>query len=386
MAHMKFSVVALFLVAVCAPMFASVDVVEEIIAKINGDVITNEDLARTQREARAEMVRQGAPAAKIQELLAEHEKDQLRNKIDQLLLIQKAKELDVKVDNDVSKYLANLQKQVGEADIDKFHDMIRQETGESFEDFKADITNNMLTEHVIRQEVQGRMVIDHKEVEAYYNAHKTDFVRDEKLLLREILISTENKDAAGVAAAKKKADELVKRARGGERFAEMAKDNSDAVTKDQYGDLGGWKKGELAANLEAAVWTQPAGYITDPIQVQKGYLIIKVESHQKAGQASLDEAETEIMDKLYQPRMQPALRDYLTKLRETAFLEIKKGYVDTGAAPGKDTSWMDAAQLKPETVTKAEVAGKKKKKHLLGVPLPGTTSKSTSSSSTNSKK
>jgi parvulin-like peptidyl-prolyl isomerase len=332
------------------------------------------------------MVRQGMALAKIQEMMAEHEKDSLRNKIDQLLLIQKAKDLDIKVDGDVSKYMANLQKQVNEPDTDRFHEMVRQQTGESFEDFKADIANNLLTEHVIRQEVQGRMNVDHKEMETYYNAHKTDFVREEKMLLREILISTENKDAAGVAAAQKKADDIVKRARGGERFAEMAHENSEAVTREQYGDLGAFKKGELAANLEAVVWTQAPGYITDPIKVQKGFLILKVESHQKAGQATLDEAEPEIMDKLYQPKMQPALRAYLTKLRENAFLEIKKGYVDTGAAPGKDTAWMDAAQLKPETVSKADVASKKRKKRLLGVPLPGTTSTGTSSSSTSSKK
>ena len=178
----------------------------------------------------------------------------------------------------------------------------------------------------------------------------------------------------------------MKRARGGERFAEMAHENSDAVTREQYGDLGGWKKGELAGNIETAVWPQQAGYVTDPIKVQKGFLILKVENHQKAGQAMIEEAEPEIMDKVYQPRMQPALRAYLTKLRAGAFLEIKKGYTDTGAAPGQDTTWMDAAQLKPETVTKAEVSGRKRKKHVLGVPLPGTTAKATSSSSTPSKK
>jgi len=386
MTLMKFSAIALFLAAASVPVLAAVEVQEEIIAKINGDIITNQDIERVRREARAEMIRQGAPAAKIEQAMAEHERDQLRNKIDELLLIQKAKDLDIKVDNDVSKYLANLQKQVGEADTDKFHEMIHQQTGESFEDFKQDIANNILTEHVIRQEVQGRMSVDHKEVEKYYNEHKADFMREEKIFLREILISTEDKDEAGVALAKKKADDLVKRARGGERFSELAHDNSDAVTREQYGDLGGWKKGELADNIETAVWSQEAGYVTDPIKVQKGFLILKVETHQKAGQASMDEVEPEIMDKLYMPKMQPALRAYLTKLRESAFLEIKKGYVDTGAAPGQNTAWMDSAQLRPETVSKSEVSGKRKKKHLLGIPIPGTQSTDTSSSSTTAKK
>jgi len=386
MAHMKFSVLAVAL-AFGAPVFGAVEVMEEVIAKVNGDIITNTDLEKTRREARADLVKQGTPAAQIQKFIEEHQKDELRNRIDQLLLIQKAKDLDIKVDNDVSKYLANLQKQVNEPDVERFHEMVHQQTGEPFEDFKADIGNNLLTERVVRQEVQDRMSIDHKEVAQYYEAHKTEFVRDEKIFLREILISTDGKDEAGIAAAKKKADDLVKRARGGERFADLAHENSDAVTREQYGDLGAFKKSELQQSLEDAVWTQPDGYITDPIRVQKGFLILKVEKHQKAGQASLDEAEGEIMDRIYQPKMQPALRAYLTKLRESAFLEIKKGYVDTGAAPGKDTTWMDAAQLRPETVSKEEVAaGKKRHKHLLGVPIPGTTSGSSSSSSVPSKK
>jgi hypothetical protein len=85
------------------------------------------------------------------------------------------------------------------------------------------------------------------------------------------------------------------------------------------------------------------------------------------------------MDKLYTPRLQPALRAYLTKLREDAFLEIKPGYVDSGAAPNKDTTWKDPATLKPDTTTKEEVAARKHKKKVLGVSVPfsSTTPKTT---------
>ena len=61
------------------------------------------------------------------------------------------------------------------------------------------------------------------------------------------------------------------------------------------------------------------------------------------------------------PKMQPALRAYLTKLREYAFVEIRPGYIDSGAAPGKDTTWKDPEQFKPAVTTKAEAARKKKK-------------------------
>jgi peptidyl-prolyl cis-trans isomerase SurA len=103
-----------------------------------------------------------------------------------------------------------------------------------------------------------------------------------------------------------------------------------------------------------------------------------VEERFKAGQAPFEEVENEVMEKLYMPRMQPAVREYLTKLRQEAFLEIKPGYVDSDAAPGKNTAWTDPAQLKPETTTKEEVANRKRKKRVLGmVPIPGTTQNTT---------
>ena len=377
---MKF--VSLFLLTLSVSIGADVGVIEEVVAKVNGDVITIGDLERAHKQSIAEYQQQGLTGLRLQQAVQDHEKDILRDKIDQLLLVQKAKDLNINVDTDVAKYVAELQKESKIADPDKFQQYVHDQTGQPFEDWKADIKNGMLTQKVIRQEVGGKMNVKHEELQAYYDAHKSEFLRDEKVFLREILISTEGKDAAGAAAAEKKAKDLVDRARKGERFAEMARDNSDAVTAKNYGDLGGFKKGELSANIENAVWSKPKGYISDPIRIDNGFLILKVEEHQKAGQAELSEVENEIMDKLLSPRMGTSVREYLTKLREDAFLEIKSGYVDSGAAPGKSTAWQDPAQLKPETVSKAEVANKPKHKKLLwAVPIPGTQTKTTSSSS-----
>ena len=95
----------------------------------------------------------------------------------------------------------------------------------------------------------------------------------------------------------------------------------------------------------------------------------------------LEEVENEIRAKLYEPRFQPKVREYLTKLREQAYLEIKKGYVDTAAAPGKDTSWAKPAQLTPETVTKEEVINRPRRKRLFWlIPIPGTKANPKSSS------
>ena len=122
----------------------------------------------------------------------------------------------------------------------------------SYEDFKQEMKNRVLTQRVIREEVTEKMSVKHEDLEKYYNEHKSEFVREEQITLQEILISTEGKDEAGVAAAEKKAKDLVARARKGERFAEMARDNSDSVSAKGMGELPPYKKGVMSKNLEDA--------------------------------------------------------------------------------------------------------------------------------------
>ena len=362
-------------------MAADVAIVEEIVAKVNGDIVTRGDLERGRKQLEADLRQQGLPALTLQQTLEQREKDLLRDKIDQLLLQQKGKDLNINVDPELTKYVADLQRRSKIADPEKFQEYVKEQTGMPYEDFRADAKNGMLTQRVIRQEVSGKMNVSRDDVQKYYDQHKTEFVRQEQVFVREILVSTEGKDAAGIAAAEKKAKDLVARARKGERFPELARDNSDAVTAPNYGDLGGFKKGDLNKAIEDQIWERPKGYVTDPIRVENGFLVLRVDDHPKAGQADLSEVENEIMEKLYAPKMQPAVREYLTKLRQDAYLEIKAGWIDSGAAPGKNTAWSDPAQLKPETVTKAEVVNKPRHKKLLwAVPIPGTKAKDTSSS------
>jgi peptidyl-prolyl cis-trans isomerase SurA len=351
----------------------NVTVVDQIVARVNGDIVSQDELQRLDRELAQELKGQGASGSQLEQEYDRRQKDVLRDRIDELLLTQKGKELNINIDSDVSKYVANLQRQSGITDPDKFHEYVRQQSGMSYEDFLSETKSHFLTREVIGQEVGRHVNFTDKEIEDYYNAHKQDFVRDEKVYLSEILISTEGKDAAGVAAAEKKAKQIADQASKGERFSDLARDNSDAVTAKEGGLLGGYKKGDLAKQIEDVVWTLPKGAVTQPIKMQTGFEIFKVEDHTKAGLMPLADAKPEIENQLYGPKMQPKVREYLTKLRTQAFLQIKSGFVDTGAAPGQNTRWQDPAQLKPETVTKAEVEQKTRHKRLLwAIPIPGT--------------
>jgi parvulin-like peptidyl-prolyl isomerase len=353
---------------------ADAAVVEEIIAKVNGDIITRGELDRDRKMLEQELAqRAGLKGPELRQQVDERSKDLLRERIDGILLVSKGKELSINVDSEISKYFADLRNQSKIVEDEKFQQWIRENTGMTFEDYKNEVRNGMLKQRVIREQVGRSINIPRAEVQKYYDEHKNEFVREERIFLREIVLALDGKSAAEQAAVEKKAKDLVARARKGERFGDLAKANSDSATKEQYGELGGFKKGELDRTIEGMIWDKERGYVTDPIRRSNAIVILRVEDHQKEGQASLEEVENEVMEKLYTPRFQPKIREYLTQLRKEAFLEIKEGYTDSGAADGKDTRWVDPAQLKPETVTKEEVAGKARRKRLLWmVPIPGT--------------
>jgi peptidyl-prolyl cis-trans isomerase SurA len=353
---------------------ADVRVVEEIVAKVNGDIVTRGELAHQRQMLEQQLRSEGVTGARLQDEIKQREKDTLRDQIDQLLLVQRGKDLNIKIDADVTRRLADIQVQSKITDPDKFHDWLREQTGMTFEDFKQQMTNQLLTQKVISEEIGSRINIPEAELRKYYDEHQGDFVREEQVFLSQIIISTEGKTPEQVAAAQKKAADLVARARKGEKFGDLAKSNSDDVaTAKDGGEMPPFKRSDhlLRKEIEDIVFAQKKGYVTDPIKVPQGLLILRVDDHFEAGQASFEEVKEEVMQRMAAPKMQPKVREYLTKLRQDAFLEIKEGYVDSGAAPGKDTAWKDAVELKPQTTTKEEVAARHKKKILGVVPVGG---------------
>jgi hypothetical protein len=243
-----------------------------------------------------------------------------------------------------------------------------------YEDFQQQMKNQLLTQRVLNEEVNSHIAIPEAEKRKYYEAHKNEFVRDEQVFLRQIVLSTEGKTPDQVAAAERKAKDLVARARKGEKFQDLAATNSDDLdTARSGGELPGYRRDQLTKELADIVFKQNKGYITDPIRGPSGFVIFQVIDRYEKGLATYEAVENEINERLIMPQMNAKVRTYLTKLRTEAFLEIKPGYVDSGAAPGKDTTWKDVAQLKPQTVTKEEVAAHHRRKRLFfAIPIPGT--------------
>jgi parvulin-like peptidyl-prolyl isomerase len=243
----------------------------------------------------------------------------------------------------------------------------------------------MMTQMLLQREVGSKINIPRAELQKYYDGHKDEFIRKDRVFLSKIDVSTVGKDPKEIPALEKKAKSLVERARQGEKFAELARDNSDdSRTAPDGGRLDASDIADLFDQLKDIVLKQDKGYVTDPLPVEGGFLICRIDEKHTAGLASFEEVENDITAKLAQARFATAARPYLTDLRMQAFLEIREGYIDTGAAPGKDTKWMDPAKLKPETVTKEEVALRVRRRRLLWLaPIPGTKTNDTSTSASN---
>jgi peptidyl-prolyl cis-trans isomerase SurA len=354
----------LLCLAALPPLSPADTVVEEIIARVNNQIITRTEYARSKDQLKQEAQQQDPGNA--DKVVAERDKDVLRDLIDQQLLLEKGKDLGITADTEVIKRLDEMRK---EMHLDSMEDLEKaaQSQGISFEDFKQNLKNQIITQQVISKEVGSRMSVSKEELQAFYDAHKSQMEQPEQIRLSELLVSTEKKgkdsgadDAQQLAAAKAKADDLLAQIRKGAAFDEVAKKNSDGPTAAQGGDLGYFKRGTLAKELEDKTFAMKPGEVSDVIQTKQGFVILKVTEHQQAGVPPLSEIEPKVQDAIYMQKLQPALRAYLQKLREDAYIDIKPGYVDTGASPN---------QTKPIETTAKESGAKelKKKKKKLGI-------------------
>ncbi len=307
-------------------------VVEEIIARVNDQIITSSDYDRAMKELDDEGRQRGLS---MQEISDAH-KDLLRNLIDQQLWLSKGKELGITGETELINRLDEIRKQYHLATMEDL-EKAAQEQGVSFEDFKANIRNQIITQEVMRDEVGAHINITPGEVRRYYDAHQQDYTQPESVQLSEILVSSGDNpdDAQKVAAAQAKADAIEAKLQGGANFAELARTSSDGTTAGEGGDLGQFKRGALAKVFEDATFSLKAGQFTEPIRTRQGFVIFKVTQHTLGGAAPFSQVQNQVEDAYYMTRMEPAIRTYLTKLREDSYINIRPGYVDTGASANK---------------------------------------------------
>jgi peptidyl-prolyl cis-trans isomerase SurA len=334
---------------------ANARTVEEIIARVNNEIITRSELdkARFAAEEDAKQECQGkCTPEQLRADIEDRQKNTLRDLIDQSLLVQRGKDMGVNVEPDVIKKLDQIRQQ---NKIDSMEDLEKAVSaqGQNWEDFKNNIRNGILTQRVIGSEVGSHITIGKEEVAKYYEEHKKEFVRPEQVALREIEVSTEGKKDTELPDLKKKAETALKRVKDGEDFGEIAKRFSDSSTAKQGGFLGVYKRGELSKQLEEIVFKMKKNDLTDVMDTKQGYLVLQVLERYEEGEQPLSKVENEIMDHLYSQRMEPALRQYLKTLREQSYVVIKPGYQEIA---GGGNSEIQEVSATPE-------ASKNKKAH-----------------------
>jgi peptidyl-prolyl cis-trans isomerase SurA len=336
-------------------------VVEEIVARVNNDVITLSDYQKADQQLREEIAHdcQGCATDKVEADYKAQQKDLLRGLIDQSLLVQRAKDMGVSVETELIKRLDEVRKQNGLNSLEELEKAV-EGSGIAWEDYKTQIRNGMLTQEVMRKEVGSHINIGTEEVKKYYDDHKQEFTRPEQVALSEIFLSTEGKNPEEIESVQKKAEDLRNRVVKGDEFSEIAKRYSEGSTAKDGGDLGTFQRGQLSPQLEEVVFKMEKGQITDVVQTKTGFEVLKVENHYEAGLQPMDKVENEIMNKLYMEKMQPTMREYLAQLREESYVMVKPGYSDSAAVAG--ASVIQEVQPTPDTPTK-----KKEKKK---VPLP----------------
>jgi len=375
---MKKTSLPLLLAVCCAlllPALSPADtVVEEIIARINNQIITRSEYIRSRDQLKQEVQQQDA--ANADRAFADRQKDVLRDLIDQQLLLQKGKDLGITGDTELIKRLDEMRKQLN---LETMEDLEKaaEAQGASYEDFKQNLRNQIITQRVIGQEVGQKLAMNKDEEKKFYDQHRAEMEQPEQVRLSEILIApkTPTPPAAGadgkpvppseadteaaLDAAKAKAQDLLDQIHKGAKFEDLAKKYSDGSSAKEGGDLSYFKRGTLSKDLEDKVFAMKAGEVSDVIRTKQGYVILLAAEHQMAGIPTMKEVEPRIQDALYMQKLQPALRVYLTTLREEAFIDVKTGYTDSGAS---------ANQTKPvETEDKEAKSKKLKKKKKLGV-------------------
>jgi peptidyl-prolyl cis-trans isomerase SurA len=322
-------------------------VVEDVIARVNDQIITRSEYERAEQGLIQDAQQSGASQADLDD----KQKNLLRDMIDQQILLSKGKELGITGDAETMRQLDDIRKQNHLDSMEALQKAAEQQ-GVSFEDFKQGIKDRAITQEVVRDEVGRHINLTRAQEQAYYDAHASEFMVPEQIHLSEILIPTpENATDAQISAAQTKADDVAAKIKGGANFADLAKTASGGPTASAGGDLGDFKRGTLGQVLEDATFPLAAGGVTAPIRTRQGFVILRVDSHQAAGVPPLAQVEPQVQEAVYMTSMQPALRAYLTKARDEAYVDIKPGFVDTGS---------DRKESKPTFTAYAAPAPKKK--------------------------
>ena len=299
-------------------------VLDEIVAKVNNEIITLTDLNRTLKQLRLEIEQDSQDPEAAEKVFQERKRNILQFVIQTKVMIQRAEELGLTadIDLDVSAYLEEMRKEAGIPSLEVLDQYFRQR-GSSLQEYRERIKEQMITRSLLQQYVYSKITLLTTEVEGYYQEHRDEFAVPGEVHLAEILFLTEGKDKEAV---RQKAEEALKRLKAGEDFEAVAKELSEGPTAGRGGDIGTFRKGSMNTALEAVVFELPVGSYSDIVETDYGFQIVRVIERAEASFKPLQDVRPQISERLYQQKSEPEVKAFLKTLFEESYIFVPPKY------------------------------------------------------------
>jgi peptidyl-prolyl cis-trans isomerase SurA len=327
-------------VAILLTCFVSLraEVLEQVLVKVNGDIISKTEFEQRQvneLRTRPELGNVTPNSPELRKAIAEATPDLILSAVDELLLVQRGRELGYAMGDDQFKQIVdNIKKQNNLDDETKFQAALKQE-GLTMTDLRRNLERQMLVSRVQQVDIMDKISVTEDEEKTYYDQHSREFTTPSDITLREILIEVPTTDrgvnVAADDAAKAKADDIRKRLVAGEPFPQLAAETSAASSKANGGLIGPLAHDELAPALQELIDKMKVGDISDVLRTQRGYQILKLESRTETKVRTFDEAREDIARKVAESKSRGEMLKYVDRLREQATItwrndELKKAY------------------------------------------------------------
>jgi parvulin-like peptidyl-prolyl isomerase len=332
------AVAAVLLALVTSAPLVGQEVIEQVLVNVNGDILTKTDFEQRQiavLRQRPELANVTPESPELLKAVAEVTPELILDAVDELLLIQRGRELGMTLGDEQFKTIVeNIKKSNNLEDEERFQAALTQE-GMTMADLRRSLERQMLVSEVQNREVLGKISVTEEEARAYYEANRQQFTTPAEITLREILIEVPATDrginVAQDDAAKAEAEEIRKRLIGGEPFPRLAAELSDAPSKANGGLIGPINVAELADQLQALINEMKIGELTDVMRTQRGYQILKLESRTETRIRTFDDARADISNRVGEQKLRGERMRYLERLRAQATItwrndELKRAY------------------------------------------------------------
>jgi peptidyl-prolyl cis-trans isomerase C len=312
--------VTLAILACCRPVHAGD---RSIVAKVNGVGISQEEFDRDWTSY-LKNKGGGAPGAQDSpERVSGMKQEVLDALIGRELLWQEAQQKKIAADQ--ARVAEEMEKAKKNFPSNEEYVKRLAESGFTESSFKDYLTRIFTIQRLIEAEIAKGVTVSDKDVHDFYVAHPEAMRTPEQVHARHILVKVDPKaDAAAKEAARKKIEGILKEAKGGADFAELAKKYSDCPSKEKGGDLGSFQRGQMVKPFEEAAFSQKPGTISGVVETEFGYHIIKVEERTDASTVPEKEVSDRIREFLKYQKTNQAVTDHVRGLREKAKVEILK--------------------------------------------------------------